>query len=136
MLARDEADLVVQVADARNVRRALMLTGQLAAFGKPMVLVLNMVDEALARGIVVDASAAGSRRFGIPVIEMVAVEGRGLPELRGALACAARPHVPVHPHRERSRSLGARGRRPGSSRERALAVNRVRKRWPVRRGGR
>src|SRR5439155_15341287 len=53
----DETDLVVQVADARNLRRALMLTSQIAAFGKPMVLALNMVDEALARGIVVDAAA-------------------------------------------------------------------------------
>ena len=33
------ADLVVQVADARNLRRALMLTAQIARFGKPMILV-------------------------------------------------------------------------------------------------
>src|SRR5471032_1828540 len=46
LLASDAADLVVQVADARNVRRALMLTAQIAAFGKPAILVLNMVDEA------------------------------------------------------------------------------------------
>jgi ferrous iron transport protein B len=97
VVAGDQTDLVVQVADARNLRRALMLTGQLAAFRKPMVLALNMVDEALARGIVVDAPAL-SATLGIPVIEMVAVEGRGLPELRRSLACAARPHVPAHPH--------------------------------------
>src|SRR5436309_5998493 len=47
VVAGDETDLVVQVADARNLRRALMLTSQLGAFGKPMVLALNMVDEAL-----------------------------------------------------------------------------------------
>ena len=97
VVAGDVTDLVVQVADARNLRRALMLTSQLAAIGKPMVLALNMVDEALARGIVVDARAL-SRALGIPVIEMVAVEGRGFPELRDSLACAARPDVPVHPH--------------------------------------
>ena len=90
------ADLVVQVADARNIRRALMLTSQVAAFGKPMVLVLNMVDEAYARGISLDAAALADELC-IPVIEMVAVEGRGLPELRDALARAARPCVPVHP---------------------------------------
>jgi ferrous iron transport protein B len=49
------ADVVVQVADARNIRRALLLTAQLAAIGKPVVFALNMVDEALARGIAVDA---------------------------------------------------------------------------------
>jgi ferrous iron transport protein B len=97
VVAGAECDVVIQVADTRNIRRALMLTGQLAAFGKPMVLALNMVDEAFARGIVVDASALEAA-LGIPVVEMVAVEGRGLSELRDALARAARPHVPAHPH--------------------------------------
>jgi ferrous iron transport protein B len=97
VLARGEADVVVQVADARNVRRALMLTSQIAEFGVPMVLALNMVDEAAARGIVVDAAQL-SEALRVPVIEMVAVEGRGLPELRRSLACAARPDVPAHRH--------------------------------------
>src|SRR3954468_18072673 len=38
VVANGESDLVIQVADARNLRRALMLTSQLAPFGKPMVL--------------------------------------------------------------------------------------------------
>ena len=91
------ADLIVQVGDARNLRRVLMLTSQLARLGKPMVLALNMVDEAFARGVSVDARALAAE-LRIPVVEMVAVEGRGFSELRGALASAARPHVPVHPH--------------------------------------
>jgi len=96
VLTSRQCDLVVQVADARNIRRALMLTSQIAALGKPMLLALNMVDEALARGIVVDAPALAAE-LGVPVIEMVAVEGRGLPELRESLARAARPDVPAHP---------------------------------------
>jgi len=96
VVAGNQADLVVQVADARNVRRALMLTAQLAAFGKPMILALNMIDEAYARGIAVNATALEAE-LGVPVVEMVAVEGRGLSELRGSLARAARPHVPEHP---------------------------------------
>ena len=97
VVAGEQADVIVQVADARNVRRALMLTSQLAAFGKPMVLALNMIDEAFARGIAVDAPALAAALH-VPVVEMVAVEGRGLSELRDALACAARPDVPAHPH--------------------------------------
>jgi len=93
VLAGTESDLVVQVADARNLRRALMLTGQIARFRKPTILALNMVDEACARGIVVDAAALEAE-LDIPVIEMVAVEGRGLPELRAALVRAAVPTVP------------------------------------------
>jgi ferrous iron transport protein B len=96
VVAGDQADVIVQVADARNVRRALMLTSQLAVFDKPMVLALNMVDEAFARGISIDAAALAAE-LRIPVVELVAVEGRGLPELRDALTSAARPDVPAHP---------------------------------------
>ena len=88
-----EADLLVQIADARNLRRALMLTWQLARLDKPMVLVLNLVDEARARGIEVDADAL-SLELGVPVVETVAVEGRGFDELRAALAQAQIPVIP------------------------------------------
>jgi ferrous iron transport protein B len=84
LLANGGVDLVVQVADARNIRRALMLSAQVAAYGKPVVLALNMVDEALAHGIAVDAKQL-SEELGVPAIEMVAIEGRGLQQLRDAL---------------------------------------------------
>jgi ferrous iron transport protein B len=93
VLSDGQADVIVQVADARNLRRALMLTWQIAAFGKPMVLALNMVDEARACGIDVDAASL-SAELGIPVIETVAVEGRGLPELRMSLARARPARIP------------------------------------------
>jgi ferrous iron transport protein B len=88
-----QADVIVQVADARNLRRALMLTWQIAAFDKPMVLALNMVDEARGRGIDVDAANL-SQELGIPVVETVATEGRGLPELRASLSRASVARVP------------------------------------------
>jgi ferrous iron transport protein B len=96
LIAGGGADLVVQIADARNIRRALTLTAQIAAFGKPTVLALNMIDEALARGIAVDAGQL-SAELGIPVVEMVATEGRGLQALREALPAAAPPIVPARP---------------------------------------
>ena len=93
VLERGQADMVIQVADARNLRRALTLTSQIVPFGVPMVLVLNMVDEAFARGIAVDAARL-SAELGIPVIEMVAIEGRGFTELREAIPDAGRPRIP------------------------------------------
>lgn len=93
VLERGEADLVVQVADARNIRRALALTAELAGYKRPAILVLNMVDEALAHGISVNAPAL-SAELGVPVVEMVAVEGRGLQALRDALPDAAPFRVP------------------------------------------
>jgi ferrous iron transport protein B len=92
MLLDDSAELVVQVADARNLRRALLLTSQTADFGLPMVLVLNMLDEARARGVEIDADAL-SAYVGIPVIEAVAPEGRGMAELREALPLATVPRA-------------------------------------------
>jgi ferrous iron transport protein B len=88
LLTNGEADLVVHVVDSRNLRRGLMLTWQLASFRRPLVLVLNMVDEARATGIDVDAKGL-SEALAIPVIETVAVEGRGIAELRAAVDDAA-----------------------------------------------
>jgi ferrous iron transport protein B len=94
IVASDQADVVVQVADARNIRRALMLTWQLARCGKPIVLVLNMTDEARSRGIDVDVARLRAS-LGVPVIETVVVEGRGLKELRRAVGRARVLHVPA-----------------------------------------
>ena len=95
LLGSGGAELVVQVADARNLRRALLLTSQIAETRLPMVLVLNMVDEAHARGISIDTSGL-SDHLGIPVIEAVAPEGRGIAELRDALPFAAIPRAARH----------------------------------------
>ena len=96
LLAGHEADVVVQVSDARNLRRALTLTAQIAGFGVPMVLVLNMVDEARRRGIEVDAGRLAAE-LGIPVVETVATEGQGLDELKEALPAARVARVPFVP---------------------------------------
>src|SRR5262245_798901 len=99
LLTSGGAELVIQVADARNLRRALMLTSQIADAGLPMILVLNMVDEAHARGITIDAEGL-SEHLGIPVIEAVAPEGRGIAELRDALASAGRARAARSTHVE------------------------------------
>jgi ferrous iron transport protein B len=80
--AREDAgSVVLQVADAKNLRRALILTAQLGQLGVPTVLALNMADEAEARGIHVDVAQL-SAILGIPVAATVATRGRGV----GALA--------------------------------------------------
>jgi ferrous iron transport protein B len=92
LITDDAAELIVQVADARNLRRALLLTSQLAELRRPMILVLNMLDEARARGVDIDADGL-SEQLGVPVIEAVAPEGRGLAELREALPEAGLVHA-------------------------------------------
>ena len=46
---------MLQVGDAKNLRRTLLLTVQLAEMGLPLALGLNMMDEAAARGMSIDA---------------------------------------------------------------------------------
>ncbi|HUV36853.1 MAG TPA: ferrous iron transport protein B [Patescibacteria group bacterium] len=87
---------IVQVADAKNLFRALLLTTQLAELECRVILVLNMMDEARQRGLLIDSKAL-SRHLGIAVIPAVAVEKRGLHRLVGSLNAgeAAVPRVKV-----------------------------------------
>lgn len=82
--------VLLVVADAKNVRRSLALTLHAAELGLPMVLAVNMADEASRRGIGVD-TARLARRLGVDVVATVATEGAGLDELRRSLAAARVP---------------------------------------------
>ena len=86
VLSSPEA-IVVQVADAKNISRALMLTIQLAELGVPMVLALNMWDEAQDLRISIDHERL-AEQIGAPVIRTVATERRGFTGLRHALVDA------------------------------------------------
>jgi ferrous iron transport protein B len=87
-------DCVVQVADAKNLPRALVVSLELAESGVPFVLVLNMMDEAADRGISIDAVKL-SAALNVPVVQTVAISGFGLPALRAALRGAALSHQRV-----------------------------------------
>ena len=89
ILLDSDGALVVQVADAKNLSWSLQLTLQLLETRKPLVLCLNMSDEADERGIRVD-TAALEAKLGIPVVSMVAVRRQGLRALTSAVSRAAR----------------------------------------------
>jgi len=83
-----ERDYVcVQVCDAKNLRRGLLLATQLAEAEIPFTLALNMADEAASRGFQIDAAAL-SRTLGVDVVPTVAVQRKGLPALQATLAGA------------------------------------------------
>jgi ferrous iron transport protein B len=94
ILLEERPDLILQVADAKNLRRSLLLTLQLAELKCPLVIDLNMMDECRTRGIVVDAIGL-SALFGVPVVETIATTGEGFRKLFDALKQA---RVPVDPH--------------------------------------
>ncbi len=84
-LVEEKPDLILNVVNASNLERNLYLTLQLVDFGIPMILVLNMVDEAEKRGIFVDDEKL-SEILGIPVVKTVAVKGLGIDDLRREIA--------------------------------------------------
>ena len=79
---------VVVVGDAKNLERTLLLAVQVSEMEIPFVLCLNMMDEALARGLAVDEERL-AERLGVPVVATVAVRREGISRLIAALE---RPH--------------------------------------------
>ena len=98
-LLEERTRCLVQVGDAKNLRRTLTLTALLAELGVPMVLALNMHDEAAARGVTVDLPAL-AKDLGIPVLATVATGGEGVAELIGSLPEASPPQALLRYDRE------------------------------------
>jgi Fe2+ transport system protein B len=90
ILVAARADALVQVGDAKNLVRTLLLTLQIAELGVPFCLDLNMLDEARARGLSIDLGALARELPGVTVNASTATEGEGLDAVRDYLAA----HVP------------------------------------------
>jgi ferrous iron transport protein B len=76
----DQADLVINVVDATNLERNLFLTMEVLERDVPMIIALNMIDEAGHKGVKIDIEKLESL-LGVPVIPTVAVSGEGLKNL-------------------------------------------------------
>lgn len=91
----DEAEVIVAVLDAGRLERNLYLTLQIAEYQKPMIVVLNMMDEAEKSGIHVDTEQL-STILGVEVIPTVATQGKNTGSIIPAVINAARvPEVKV-----------------------------------------
>lgn len=89
VILRESFRAVLQVGDAKNFRRTLLLTAQLAELGVPLVLALNMMDEAQAHGLQVDVERL-SQILGLTVVPTIATRGTGVADVERALE-QARP---------------------------------------------
>ena len=69
-------DVLITVVSATNLRLHLRFALEVRALGRPMVLVLNMMDEARRLGMEIDREAL-SRELGVPVVEAIAVQHDG-----------------------------------------------------------
>jgi ferrous iron transport protein B len=89
-LLNEPSRCLIQVGDAKNPRRTLTLTALLADLGVPMVLALNMADEASARCVTVDVKSL-AEGLAMPVLPTVATGGEGIQELTASIARATVP---------------------------------------------
>jgi ferrous iron transport protein B len=83
-LVEERPDLVVDVVDSTNLERNFYLTVQLLELGIPVVMALNVHDEAVAKGYRIDAEGI-ARRLGIRVVPTSATKGQGLDQLLQAV---------------------------------------------------
>ncbi len=84
VLMTEKPHAVIHVVDAKNIERMLSLTLQLIEAGTPVILALNMADEARGLGIEIDAERL-AKLLNIPVVETVATSGEGIAKLTSAI---------------------------------------------------
>ncbi|MGI6712646.1 MAG: FeoB small GTPase domain-containing protein [Bacillota bacterium] len=81
LLLRERPKVVLHVIDAKNIQRMLPLTFQLIEGGIPVILVLNMMDEAERMGMEINLSGL-QQELGIPVVSTVAALNKGIEKLK------------------------------------------------------
>ncbi len=89
---------VLNVVDASLLSRSLELTIQLLELGLPVIVCLNMADEARRKGIQIDVDRLGER-LGVPVVEATAIRGIGVKDAAIRVVRAAEAGVPAEPLR-------------------------------------
>lgn len=89
-------DAVILVLDATNLSRNLYLGLQIMDLGIPMVVALNVVDQAKARGIQVDTERL-AEVLGSPVVPTIATRGLGLDVLMAHVVKQATHPAPLPP---------------------------------------
>ncbi|MGN0032775.1 MAG: ferrous iron transport protein B [Candidatus Limimorpha sp.] len=83
-LLNGNPDLILNIVDASNIERNLLLTTQLLDIGRPMVIALNMYDELLSRGDSIDYETLASL-LSLTIVPTKASSGKGIPDLLKAV---------------------------------------------------
>src|SRR3990172_13340848 len=94
MLLDEHEKRVIQVVDAKNLRRGLLITTQLAEMGLPVVLTLNMWDELLDRSMNIDVPVL-QETLNIPIIKTIATHRVGINALLGSIESARAPSLHI-----------------------------------------
>ncbi|HIP45989.1 MAG TPA: ferrous iron transporter B, partial [Campylobacterales bacterium] len=93
-LENEAYDLILNVVDATNLERNLLLTTELLEYDKKMIIALNMMDEARKEGFCIDNEQMGEV-LGVPCVKVSAVEKTGIGKLiHRTIALAKSEKVP------------------------------------------
>jgi ferrous iron transport protein B len=102
----DTGDIVINVVNATTMERSLYLTLQLLEKGTPVIVALNLWDDAKHRGIHIDLDKL-SEFLGVPVIPTVAVTGEGIKDLVENIPKATSPDTRVRTRDDRWATVGS-----------------------------
>lgn len=94
-LMRAKPDLIIDVVDSSFLDRNLALTTELLMLGSPMVVSLNLIDQAEKNGIDIDSDALG-KALGVPVIRTSGLRGIGVTDLLRVGMLAVRSRAGSH----------------------------------------
>ncbi len=79
-LQSNEVDLIINVLDASHMAQGLELTLELLALKRPVIVAMNMIDEAARMGLKIDGPGL-EKKLGVPVLPLIASKGRGVRNL-------------------------------------------------------
>ena len=92
-LLEERDALILNIVDGTNLERNLYLSLQLMELGRPMILVVNMQDEMLGKGIVLNPDRL-SKELGVPVILLSANKQKSrIPLIEEIIKNANKPHI-------------------------------------------
>src|SRR3989304_9716499 len=96
ILFDERPQLILNVVDAKNLPRMLPLTLQLIEAGLPLMLDLNMMDEAEFHGLTIDIPGL-EHALGIPVVGTIGTNGSGIEYLKERISTCVHPTRAVRP---------------------------------------
>lgn len=97
-LLSENPDLILNIVDSTNLERQLFLTVQLLLLRKPMVIILNMMDEAREKALLFDIERLVSL-LGVPVCAVSVRNGEGVDHLQKTIEKALEPCADIRPFR-------------------------------------
>lgn len=97
-------DAIINIIDSSNFDRNMYLTTHLIEMGIPVIVVLNMIDNARNKNIHINPELL-EKELGVPVVETIADIGKGTEELKEAITNKLTPPKPIEYHKDIEKAI-------------------------------